>query len=113
MKEIIEKAWEDRSLLERPETKEAVLETMAQLDRGEIRVAEKADGNWRVNEWVKKAVLLYFPLQGMETLEAGPMEYHDKIPLKKHYADRSVRVVPPAVARYGAYLAPGTIMMPS
>lgn len=113
MKEIIEKAWEDRSLLERPETKEAVLETVAQLDRGEIRVAEKADDNWRVNEWVKKAVLLYFPLQGMETLEAGPMEYHDKIPLKKHYADRSVRVVPPAVARYGAYLAPGTIMMPS
>lgn len=113
MKEIIEKAWEVRSLLERPETKEAVLETVARLDRGEIRVAEKADGKWRVNEWVKKAVLLYFPLQGMETLEAGPMEYHDKIPLKKHYADHSVRVVPPAVARYGAYLAPGTIMMPS
>ena len=113
MKQTIEQAWNDRSLLERRETQEAVREAIALLDKGELRVAEPTADGWQVNEWVKKAVLLYFPLCGMQTLEAGPMEYHDKIPLKHDFAKAGVRVVPPAVARYGAYLAPGAIMMPS
>lgn len=114
MRTLIEQAWEDRSLLERTEVREAVEEAIAMLDRGELRVAEpKAEGGWQVNEWVKKAVLLYFPLCGMLTMEAGPMEYWDKIPLKRDHAGHGVRVVPPAVARYGAYLAPGAVMMPS
>lgn len=114
MQELIEQAWEQRELLEKKEYREAVLETVAMLDRGEIRVAEEVEsGKWEVKSWVKKAVLLYFPICGMETLEAGPMEYHDKIPLKRDYASQGVRVVPPAVARYGCYLAPGSILMPS
>ena len=114
MRTLIEQAWEDRSLLERTEVREAVEEAIAMLDRGELRVAEpKAEGGWQVNEWVKKAVLLYFPLCGMQTMEAGPMEYWDKIPLKRDHAGHGVRVVPPAVARYGSYLAPGAVMMPS
>ncbi|MBQ9418418.1 MAG: 2,3,4,5-tetrahydropyridine-2,6-dicarboxylate N-succinyltransferase [Bacteroidales bacterium] len=113
MKTIIENAWDDRSLLHTPSTREAVEETIRQLDCGLLRVAEPHDGQWHVNEWVKKAVLLYFPLREMQTLEAGIMEYHDKLPLKRAYAQAGVRVVPPAVARYGAYLAPGVVMMPS
>lgn len=114
MKEQIEKAWSNRELLNDKATREAVLETVDRLDRGLLRVAEPDDeGSWHVNEWVKKAILLYFPLQGMETLEAGPMEYRDKIPLKRGLEERGVRVVPPAVARYGSYLAPGAVMMPS
>ena len=114
MKELIEKAWSNRELLNDKATREAVLETVDRLDRGLLRVAEPDDeGTWHVNEWVKKAILLYFPLQGMETLEAGPMEYRDKIPLKRGLEERGVRVVPPAVARYGSYLAPGAVMMPS
>jgi 2,3,4,5-tetrahydropyridine-2-carboxylate N-succinyltransferase len=114
MKELIEKAWDDRTRLEDKAVRQAVLETVDMLDRGQLRVAEPdADGHWTVNQWVKKAILLYFPLQGMETLEAGPMEYRDKIPLKRGLAERGVRVVPPAVARYGSYLAPGSVMMPS
>lgn len=114
MKELIEKAWDDRTRLEDKAVRQAVLETVDMLDRGQVRVAEPdADGHWTVNQWVKKAILLYFPLQGMETLEAGPMEYRDKIPLKRGLAERGVRVVPPAVARYGSYLAPGSVMMPS
>lgn len=114
MKELIEKAWDDRTRLEDKAVRQAVLETIDMLDRGQVRVAEPdADGHWTVNQWVKKAILLYFPLQGMETLEAGPMEYRDKIPLKRGLAERGVRVVPPAVARYGSYLAPGSVMMPS
>ncbi len=114
MKEIIEKAFGNRELLTNSETRDAVMETVALLDRGKLRVAEKdTNGQWFVNEWVKKAVLLYFPLCGMQTLEAGPMEYRDKIPLKHDFEEAGVRVVPPAVARYGAYLAPGVVMMPS
>ena len=113
MRQIIEQAWNDRALLERRETQEAVREAVALLDKGELRVAEPSENGWQVNECVKKAVLLFFPLCGRDVLEAGPMEYHDKIPLKRDYAKRGVRVVPPAVARYGAYLAPGTILMPS
>ncbi len=113
MKEWIEKAWENRELLADKTVQEAVRETIAQLDNGQLRVAQPGENGWVVNEWVKKAVLLYFPLCGMQTLEAGPMEYYDKIPLKHGLAERGVRVVPPAVARYGSYLAPGSVMMPS
>lgn len=114
MKQLIEQAWEHREMLERNETREAVLETIDMLDRGKLRVAQQTEsGEWEVESWVKKAILLYFPLQGMETLEAGPMEYRDKIPLKRGLEERGVRVVPPAVARYGSYLAPGSVMMPS
>lgn len=114
MQALIEQAWEQRELPERKEVREAVLETVDQLDRGLLRVAQPDEnGTWHVNEWVKKAILLYFPLMGMQTLEAGPMEYRDKIPLKRGLEERGVRVVPPAVARHGSYLAPGTVMMPS
>ena len=114
MQQLIEQAWEQRELLERKDVREAVMETVDQLDRGMLRVArQEENGEWRVESWVKKAILLYFPLMGMETLEAGPMEYRDKIPLKRGLEARGVRVVPPAVARYGSYLAPGTVMMPS
>ena len=113
MKELIEQAWEHRERLDEAVVREAVLETVAMLDRGELRVAEPTEDGWRVNEWVKKAVLLYFPLCGMQPMEAGPMEYRDKIALKGGYEARGVRVVPPAVARYGSYLAPGVVLMPS
>lgn len=113
MKTIIEQAFENRELLHETATQEAVREAVAMLDRGELRVAEPVGDRWQVNEWVKKAVLLYFGVCGMETCEAGPMEYRDKIPLKCGFEKNGVRVVPPAVARYGAYLAPGVVMMPS
>lgn len=109
----IGRIWETPALLDSDEGRAAVLETIGLLDRGEVRTASPAaDGHWETHEWVKKAILLYFRLQGMEPLEAGPMEYHDKIPLKHGYAATGVRVVPPAVARHGAYIAPGAILMP-
>lgn len=111
--DIIEQAFENRDLLANPEVREAISKVIDQLDKGLIRVAEPVGDAWHVDEWVKKAVLLYFPICGMETTEAGPFEYHDKIPLKHDYASQGVRVVPPAVARYGAYLAKGVVMMPS
>jgi len=110
---IIEQAWENRELLKTPEVRQAVTTAIDALDRGEVRIAEKVDGQWRVNEWLKKAVLLYFPLMTSKTIEAGPFEFHDKIPLKRGFAAQQVRAVPPAVARYGAYLAPGVVLMPS
>ena len=113
IRDLIEAAWEDRSLLNDGPTKAAVLDAVAQLDKGVLRVAEPVDGGWQVNEWVKKAVILYFPIAKMETIEVGPFEFHDKIPLKKDYANQGVRVVPHAIARYGAYLEKGVIMMPS
>ena len=91
----------------------AVEETVRLLDRGELRSAERASGGWVVNDWVKKAILLYFRLRGMETVEVGPFEYRDKIPLKHDHGRSGARVVPPAVARYGSFLAEGVIMMPS
>ncbi len=110
----IEKTWDDRDLLKTQESQNAIKEVLELLDKGKIRVAEPTkDGNWKVNDWVKKAVVLYFPIAEMETIEVGPYEYHDKIPLKKEYAMQGVRVVPPAVARHGAYLEKGVIMMPS
>jgi len=110
----IEAAWEDRSLLKEKSTQEAILEVIQRLDVGELRVAEPDEkGEWKVNDWVKKGVVLYFPIAKMETIEVGPFEFHDKIPLKKNYADKQVRVVPHAIARFGSYLEPGVIMMPS
>ncbi|MBI9061600.1 MAG: 2,3,4,5-tetrahydropyridine-2,6-dicarboxylate N-succinyltransferase [Marinilabiliaceae bacterium] len=113
LKNQIEKAWEDRSLLNNADTVEAIKAVIEQLDKGEIRVAEPNGNEWIVNEWVKKAVILYFPTQQMETIEVGPFEFHDKIALKKNYKELGVRVVPHAVARYGAYLQSGVVMMPS
>ena len=113
MKELIEAAWEDRSLLEQTETQDTIREIINQIDSGALRVATPTDSGWQVNEWVKKAVVLYFPIQKMETLEAGPLEFHDKMPLKRNYAARGIRVVPHAVARHGAYISKGVILMPS
>ena len=113
LKQTVEAAWENRALLKEKETQAAIRNIIALLDEGSLRVAEpKADG-WQVNEWIKKAVVLYFPIQKMETIEIGPFEFHDKIPLKKDYKARGIRVVPHAVARYGAYVSKGTILMPS
>jgi len=113
LQEIIEQAWEDRSLLKQDKTINAIREVVNLLDVGKIRVAELIKNDWQVNEWVKKAVVLYFPIQKMETLEAGIFEYHDKIPLKRNFESRGIRVVPNAVARHGAFIASGTILMPS
>ena len=113
LKKITENAWENRELLKDPETTAAIAEIIAMLDNGRLRVAEPAGGGWVVNEWVKKVVILYFPISGMKVTEAGPLEFHDKIPLKRNFREQEVRVVPHAVARYGSYLAPGVILMPS
>ncbi|MEI8045901.1 MAG: 2,3,4,5-tetrahydropyridine-2,6-dicarboxylate N-succinyltransferase [Bacteroidota bacterium] len=113
LKALIENAWNDRSLLGDEETKNAVYQIVELLDKGIIRVAEPTESEWKVNEWIKKAVIMYFPLRQMEVMEAGPMEFHDKIPLKRNYKELGVRVVPHAVARYGSYLSPGVILMPS
>lgn len=113
MKELIEAAWEDRSLLEQTETQDTIREIINQIDSGALRVATPTDSGWQVNELVKKAVVLYFPIQKMETSEAGPLEFHDKMPLKRNYAARGIRVVPHAVARHGAYISKGVILMPS
>ena len=113
LKEIIEEAWEDRTRLSDKNVKIAIKSIIDELDRGEKRVAEQVDGNWVVHDWIKKAVILYFPIQKMKAIEVGPFEYHDKMKLKTNYAQLGVRVVPPAVARYGAYLSSGVIMMPS
>ena len=114
MRSIIENAWDNRSLLNNRETVQAIEHVIEELDKGLIRVAEQdLQGNWNVNEWVKKAVILYFPIRKMETIEVGPFEFHDKMKLKQDYAKLGVRVVPPAVSRYGAFIAPNTILMPS
>jgi 2,3,4,5-tetrahydropyridine-2,6-dicarboxylate N-succinyltransferase len=112
-KDLIEKAWDNRSLLNDPAVQEEITRTISLLDRGIIRVAEPSSDGWIVNQWIKKAVILYFPLRKMETINVGPFEFHDKIPLKKDYAALGVRVVPHALARYGAYISKGVIMMPS
>lgn len=106
-------AWDDRSLLERKPYQQAIEEVIDALDSGTLRCASPEGDQWVVNEWVKKAVVLYFPIRKMETTELGIFEYHDKMRLKTRYKDKGVRVVPPAVARHGAYLAPGVILMPS
>jgi 2,3,4,5-tetrahydropyridine-2,6-dicarboxylate N-succinyltransferase len=114
MREIIEAAWHNRGLLKDKNTLNVINEVIEQLDKGLLRVAEPLnDGSWQINEWVKKAVILYFPTRKMNTIELGPFEFHDKMALKQNYAALGVRVVPHAVARYGAFLANGVIMMPS
>ena len=113
LRELIEKAWDNRELLKESATQQAIRKVIDLIDEGQLRCAEPSANGWLINEWVKKGVVLYFPIQKMETLEAGIFEYHDKIPLKKGYKEKGIRVVPHAVARHGAYISPGTILMPS
>lgn len=113
IQKIVEQVWENRELLAQQDERKTIERVVELLDRGEIRVAEPTEHGWIVNEWVKKAVILYFPIKDMKVFEAGPMEFYDKIPLKSNYKQLGVRVVPHAVARYGSYLAKGVIMMPS
>jgi len=113
IQQIIENAWDNRDLLTQQNTQDTIRKVIDLLDEGTLRVAEPTNDGWQVNEWVKKAVVLYFPIQKMETLEAGIFEYHDKIPLKRGYAEKGIRVVPNAIARHGSYVSKGVIMMPS
>ena len=113
LQEIIEKAWIDRSLLVESYYIDAIRKVINLLDDGKLRCAKPTKNGWKVNEWVKKAVVLYFPIKKMEVLEAGIFEYHDKIPLKRGYQKKGVRVVPHAIARHGAYISKGVILMPS
>lgn len=113
LQQTIENIWDNRELLKSDDSQASIREVIRQLDLGELRVAEPTANGWQVNEWVKKAVVMYFPIQKMETIEVGPFEFHDKMPLKRNYAEKGVRVVPHAVAREGAYIAPGVILMPS
>lgn len=111
-KELIEKAFAGDLGTDKPEVVKAIEETIAQLDKGEIRVAEKTGGEWVTHAWIKQAILLYFRIAQMETIEMGPFEFHDKIPLKKNLAAQKVRVVPPGTARFGSHLEPGCVLMP-
>ncbi len=114
MEKQINDIWENRALLKTELSKDTVAEVMAMLDEGKLRAAEPLDdGQWKVNEWVKKAIVLNFSIQKMHTWHAGILEFHDKMPLKKNFAEKKVRVVPHAVARYGSYISPGVILMPS
>lgn len=113
LRQIIENAWEDRTLLQHPDTQKAIRSVVDSLDKGALRVAEPAQGGWQVNEWIKKAVILYFPIQQMESVEVGIFEFHDKIPLKRNYKALGVRVVPHAIARHGSFISKGVILMPS
>ncbi|MCM4168775.1 2,3,4,5-tetrahydropyridine-2,6-dicarboxylate N-succinyltransferase [Arenibacter antarcticus] len=113
LRKIIENAWDNRELLKETSTQDAIRKVIDLLDSGKLRCAEPTNEGWQINEWVKKGVVLYFPIQKMETLEAGIFEYHDKIPLKRGYAEKGIRVVPGAIARHGAYISAGTILMPS
>lgn len=113
LQETIESIWDNRELLKEQQAQNAIREVIEMLDKGVLRTAQPVIGGWQVNEWVKKAVILYFPIQQMETIEVGPFEFHDKMKLKHNYAELGVRVVPHAVARYGAFLQKGVIMMPS
>ncbi len=112
-KKTIEQAWENRELLTKKEVIENIESVIEDLDKGILRVAEPLNNGWKVNDWIKKAVILYFPVRKMEITEAGPLEFHDKMRLKKGYSELGVRVVPHAIARYGAFLGKGVIMMPS
>jgi 2,3,4,5-tetrahydropyridine-2-carboxylate N-succinyltransferase len=114
LKKLIEEAWEDKQLLERDNEYTNAVETVIErLNKGELRVAEIIAGRWHTHEWIKKAVILYFPIRKMEEIKVGPFVFHDKMKLKTDYKERGVRVVPHGIARYGAYLAKGVIMMPS
>ena len=113
LKKWIEDAWENRAMLQDEKVKEFISSVIELLDQGRIRVAEKINGEWQTHEWVKKAILLYFAIRPMEEMEAGPMVFYDKIPLKKNYKELGVRVVPHGLARYGTYLGKNVILMPS
>jgi 2,3,4,5-tetrahydropyridine-2,6-dicarboxylate N-succinyltransferase len=113
MEGLIHSAWEDRSLLNDNTTKHCIEQIIDQIDNGLLRCAEPTQDGWKVNDWVKKAVILYFPIRKMETIEVGPFEFYDKMALKSNYADKGIRVVPHAIARYGAYISRGVVMMPS
>lgn len=113
IKSIIENIWDDRSLLTTQDSKDAIRSVVEMVDQGKLRVAEPDGDSWKVNDWVKKAIVLYFPIQQMETIEVGPFEFYDKIPLKKNFAAQGVRVVPHALARYGSFIESGAILMPS
>lgn len=116
LKKIIEQAWENRELLSEEPVRQAVRQVVELVDKGQLRTAEPVDpakSEWKVNEWVKKAVILYFPIQPMRKMQAGELEWYDKMEVKHGYEELGVRVVPHAVARYGAYIAPGAILMPS
>lgn len=113
LKNIIETAWEDRSKLGEQQTIDAIESIIEDLDKGHRRIAEPSDDGWQVNDWLKKAVILYFPIRKMEAVEVGPFHFHDKMRLKENYDQLGVRVVPHAVARYGAYVSSGVVMMPS
>jgi 2,3,4,5-tetrahydropyridine-2-carboxylate N-succinyltransferase len=113
MQATIEQAWENREMLKEVSVQKTIREVIEEIDKGRIRIAEPSLDGWKVNDWVKKAVILYFPIQQMQTMEVGPFEFHDKMALKTGYAALGVRVVPHAIARYGSFIAPGTILMPS
>ncbi len=113
LRNTIEQAWNNRELLKEETTQTAIREVVNLVDAGELRCAEPKGETWQINDWVKKAIILYFPIQKMKTMEVGIFEYHDKIPLKTGYKEKEIRIVPNAVARHGAYISPGTILMPS
>lgn len=113
LQQLVENAWDNKELLREEETKSAIFEVVNLLDKGELRVAQPQGEEWVVNQWIKKAVLMYFPITQMSTIEVGPFEFYDKIPLKKNFEQLGVRVVPHGIARHGSYLAKGVIMMPS
>ncbi|KQS92537.1 MULTISPECIES: 2,3,4,5-tetrahydropyridine-2,6-dicarboxylate N-succinyltransferase [Chryseobacterium] len=113
LQQTIENIWDNRELLQNEDSQKAIREVISLVDKGELRTAEPTENGWQVNEWVKKAVVMYFPIQKMETIEVGPFEFHDKMPLKRNYAEKGVRVVPHAIAREGAFIASGVILMPS
>ena len=116
LKQIVEAAWEDRSLLAAPETRSAIDSVVDLLDKGILRVAqpdEASETGWTVNQWIKKAIILYFPIHDAKTIETNPFEWHDKVPLKHGYAEMGVRAVPHAVARYGSFIEKGAVLMPS
>ena len=113
MKKIIENIWDNRELLNNSESQDAIKFAIKNLDEGKIRIAEKIKEKWIINDWIKKAVILYFPISKMEKSNAGPLEFYDKIPLKDNYKNKHIRVVPHAVARFGSFISPGVILMPS
>ena len=113
LEDTINKIWQDRSLVKEESANQAIIETLEMLDKGKLRIAEKINNEWKVNEWIKKAVVLYFVVQKMEVTEVGPFEFHDKIALKKNYKELGIRVVPHAIARYGAYISSGVVLLPS
>ena len=113
LKKLIDNAWDNRSLLKEKATINSIESVISSLDKGEIRVAEKINKEWVTHEWIKKAVVLYFPTRKMETIEMGPFEFHDKMKLKSDYSKKGVRIVPHAIARYGSFLGKNVIMMPS